>query len=117
MSSATEDAAMVKSEFWESDEFAQVIDAATEARRMQGAPLTSVLRMLLRVATSINEDPCLPVRVPDSTIAFLHRLGEHCDHSTKPLGRFLALFSRSQLGDEIIRSLLPAEFRGLREEL
>jgi hypothetical protein len=84
---------------------------------MQHAPLLSVPRMLLRVASSINEDTTLPLRVPDLTISFLRRLCSQCDHSTKPLGRFLLLVPCSRLVDEIIRILLPKELQDLRAEL
>jgi hypothetical protein len=73
--------------------------------------------MLLQVASSISEDTTLPLRVPDLTISFLRRLGSQCDHSTKPLGRFLLLVRCSRLVDEIIRILLPKEFQDLRAEL
>jgi len=73
--------------------------------------------MLLRVASSINEDTTLPLRVPVLTISFLRRLGSQCDHSTKPLGRFLLLVPCSRLVDEISRILLPREFQELRAEL
>lgn len=84
---------------------------------MQHASLSSVPRMLLRVASSINDDAFIPLRVPAPTIAFLHRLGKQCDHSTKPLGRFLLLVPCSQLVNQIIRSMLPGEFQELRAEL
>jgi hypothetical protein len=84
---------------------------------MQHAPLFSVPRMLLRVASSINEDTTLPLRVPVLTISFLRRLGSQCDHSTKPLGRFLLLVPCSRLVDELARILLPGEFQELRAEL
>src|SRR5579872_4061627 len=84
---------------------------------MQHAPLYSVPRMLLQVASSINDDTSLPLRVPDSTINFLHELGKQCNHSTKPLGRFLLTVRCSQLADQVIRLVLPEEFFKLRMEL
>lgn len=84
---------------------------------MPHAPLSSVPQMLLRVASSINEDTTLPLRVPILTVGFLRRLGRQCDHSTKPLGRFLLLVTCSRLVDEIIRILLPREIQKLRAEL
>jgi hypothetical protein len=73
--------------------------------------------MLLRLASSLNDDATLPLRVTVATSEFLHRLGRQCDHSTKPLGRFLLLVSRSRLSDEIVRILLPREFQELHAEL
>jgi UvrB/uvrC motif. len=72
--------------------------------------------MLLQVASSINEDTTQPLRVPVLTIRFLHLLGRQCDHSTKPLGRFLLLIPHSRLVDEIGRLLLPSEFWESRAE-
>jgi hypothetical protein len=72
--------------------------------------------MLLRVASSINEDTTLPLRVSVLTVSFLQRLSRQCDHSTKPLGRFLLLIPCSRMVDEIIRIVLPGEFQELRAE-
>ena len=83
---------------------------------VQHAPLYSVPPKLLRAASLIIEDSTLPLRVPIATNDFLHRLGRQCDHSTKPLGRFLLLVSSSRLSEEIIRILLPREFQELRTE-
>ncbi len=76
---------------------------------MKHAWLRSVPAMLIEAASAINDDDLLPLRVPASTFAFLYRLGKQCDHSTKPLARFLLRVHRSQLVEEIIRGLLPAE--------
>lgn len=84
---------------------------------VQHAGLHFVPQMLLQVASSINKDTMLPLHVPVATIYFLRRLGSRCDHSTKPLGRFLLLVPSSGLVDEIIRILLPEEFHELRAEL
>src|SRR4051812_33047138 len=84
---------------------------------VQHVPLHSVPRMLLRVASSINEDATFPLRVPIATISFLHSLGSQCNHSAKPLGRFLLLISCSRLSEEIFRILLPHEIQELRAEL
>jgi hypothetical protein len=84
---------------------------------MRHAPLSSVPQKLLRVASTINEDATLPLRVPVLTISFLRRLSSLCDHSAKPLGRFLLQVRCSHLVDEIIRILLPREFQELRAEL
>jgi hypothetical protein len=73
--------------------------------------------MLLRVASSINGDSSSPLRVPTPTIDFLRRLGEQCDHSTKPLGRFLLGVPTARLTAEIVRGLLPKDFHELRSEL
>ncbi len=84
---------------------------------MQDVPLPTVPRMLLRVASAINEDATLPLHVPARTVNFLHQLGSHCDYSTKPLGWFLLLVRWSSLVDELVSILLPKEFRELRAEL
>jgi hypothetical protein len=84
---------------------------------MQHATLSTPPRTLLRVASSINDDALLPLRVPAPTIAFLHLLGKQCEHSTKPLGSFLLRVQSSQLADEIIRIVSPAELQTLRAEI
>ncbi|MEX0710842.1 MAG: hypothetical protein WD278_00745 [Pirellulales bacterium] len=84
---------------------------------MQHALLPSVPKKLLGIASSINNDASIPLRVPEATTGFLHRLGKQCDHSTKPLGRFLLLVPTSQLVDQIIHTVLPADFNAIRDEL
>ena len=84
---------------------------------MGHAPLPSVPKMLLRFASLINDDASIPLHLPPETIIFLHRLGTECDHSIKPLGRFLLLMRASDLVDEVVRILMPAEFCDLRNEL
>ena len=59
----------------------------------------------------------LRLQVPAPLFLFLHCLARHCDRSAKPLGKFLARISASQLADEIVRDLLPAEFSEVRSEL
>lgn len=73
--------------------------------------------MLLRFASLINDDTSIPLHLPPETIVFLHRLGTQCDHSIKPLGRFLLLVRASDLVDAVVRILMPAEFCDLRNEL
>ncbi len=73
--------------------------------------------MLLQCAASINDDPLIPLRVAPPTLAFLQRLGEQCDDSTKPLGRFLLLVRPAQLVDEILGRLLPAELKRILAEI
>jgi hypothetical protein len=83
---------------------------------MLDTPLPFVPKMLLECASSINSDPLIPLHVPPATVAFLHHLGNQCDHSTKPLGRFLAPVSRSQLAEAIIKVALPSEVTAMRAE-
>jgi hypothetical protein len=80
-------------------------------------PLPSVPKMLLRVASSINDDELVPLHVPPATFLFLHRLGRQCDDSAKPLGRFLVSIHSRQLAEEIVRNVLPPEYSTLRDEL
>ena len=73
--------------------------------------------MLLRFASSINQDDLIPLYVPETTIAFLRRLGQQCDHSSKPLGRFLLGIRSTQLADAVIAIVLPQEFNDLRVKI
>ena len=88
-----------------------------EPRDLEDWPLPSVLKMLLRAASRIQDYDLLRLQVPVPTFLFLHRLAKQCDHSAKPLGRFLALISASQLAEEVIRSLLPAEYEDIRAKM
>ncbi len=90
---------------------------ALSQKFQQNYPLPSVPKMLLRAASKIQDDDLLQLQVPASMFLFLHQLGKQCDHSTKPLGRFLTSISSEQLADEITRDLLPAEFKYARNEL
>ncbi|MFL5242361.1 MAG: hypothetical protein ACJ8FY_09660 [Gemmataceae bacterium] len=73
--------------------------------------------MLLKCAASINDEPLIPLRVAPPTLAFLQRLGEKCDDSTKPLSRFLLLVRPAQLVNEILGRLLPAELKRILAEI
>jgi len=84
---------------------------------MGHAPLPSVPKTLLRFASLVNDDASIPSHLPSETTDFLHRLGTECDHSVKPLGRFLLLMRASDLVDEVMRILTPAKFCELRKEL
>jgi hypothetical protein len=84
---------------------------------MSHVPLPSVPEKLLRCASSIHEDAFIPASVPVETFAFLHKLGTRCDHSEKPLGRFLLLVRASQLKDAVLQIVLPSGYHKLREEL
>ena len=81
---------------------------------MEYEPLPSVAKMLLRAASRLQDNELLPLQVPAPTIGFLYRLAKQCDHSAKPLGRFLALISASQLAEEIVRVLVCDEFKDVR---
>ncbi len=80
-------------------------------------PLSLIPTMLLDCATSLNNDDSMPVRVPATTFAFLHQLGQECDNIEKPLARFLDRVTKSQLTESILVSVLPHEYRAIRDEL
>ncbi len=84
---------------------------------MEHVPLPSVPKRLLQAASAIQEDPTIPATVPAETFAFLHRLGTHGDHSSKPLGQFLLTTLPSQFTDSLLRVILPNDYHELRDEL
>ncbi len=84
---------------------------------MQHTRLHSTQRMLFRCAHSLHEDALIPASFPVETFQFLHRLRRQCDHSSKPLGRFLLLISQTQFEDAILRVVLSSDYNELRNEL
>ncbi|HUE69459.1 MAG TPA: hypothetical protein VMP01_01110 [Pirellulaceae bacterium] len=84
---------------------------------MADVPLHYGPKKLLNAASRLNDDPLTPLHVPPLTIAFLHKLGRHCDHSSKPLGRFLLRIGLQQLIDQIARALLPPKYWELDTEI
>ncbi len=92
-----------------------VVDA-TRWANMRHSPLPTIPNVLFGCITSLHDDDLLPVTVPAPTREFVHRLAKQCDHSSKPLAKFLVGITASQLTDSVLRIVAGQQYHSICRE-
>ena len=92
-------------------------EASRQPAKMSVPDQTPFSHTLVEAMTRLHQDEDVPMVVPAETFASLHRL-DSCRHKQDvPLLQFLMTVTSWEVSDAVLKSLLPASFHRLCEEL